>query len=377
MNASPPARLMMTTDAVGGVWTFATNLSRELGSAGFEVLLVTLGPRPSAAQRRMISGAPGMSLTETDLALEWQDPSGADLAHARTVLEEIAEQFSPEIVHLNGFREATFNWKAPVIVTAHSCVNSWAEACGEGDAFTSCEWSIYTANVRAGLRRAEVWVAPTSAFRDQAARLYGLETTGLVIRNGAPGSANRHRPKQPFVLSAGRVWDKAKNLTALASVASALDWPVRIAGGARIGSKAERLDGDMFIGELSHQELLGEYEKASLFVSPALYEPFGLSVLEAASAGCALVLSDIPTFRELWDGAASFFDPGDRNGMIGCLRSLISDDARRTRLQHAAADRAGKYQLRSTVDAYRSLYRELLMAGSVRRPASQGEEMIA
>ena len=38
----------------------------------------------------------------------------------------------------------------------------------------------------------------------------------------------------------------------------------------------------------------------------ALYEPFGLAVLEAAQAGCALVLSDIPTFRELWDGAALF-----------------------------------------------------------------------
>jgi glycosyltransferase involved in cell wall biosynthesis len=368
---------MMTTDAVGGVWTFATNLSRELGSGGFEVLLVTLGPRPSAAQREMISGAAGVSLAETDLALEWQDPAGVDLVHAHSVLGEIAEQFLPEIVHLNSFREATFKWKAPVIVGAHSCVNSWAEACGEEDAFTSPEWSIYTTNVRAGLRQADVWVAPTSAFRDQVARLYGLETSGRVIRNGAPGSANRYRPKQPVVLSAGRVWDKAKNLTALASIASALDWPVRIAGGAWIGSKAERLDGDIFIGELSHQELLSEFERASLFVSPALYEPFGLSVLEAASAGCALVLSDIPTFRELWDGAASFFDPGDRNGMIGCLRSLISDHAQRTRLQHAAADRAGKYQLRSTVDAYRSLYRELLIAGSVREPASEGEEMIA
>jgi glycosyltransferase involved in cell wall biosynthesis len=377
MNSSPPTRLMMTTDAVGGAWTFATNLSRELGSPGFEVLLVTLGPRPNAAQREMISGVAGVSLAETDLALEWQDPAGADLAHARSVLKEIEEQFLPEIVHLNGFREASFGWKAPMVVGAHSCVNSWAEACGEEDAFTSREWSIYTANVRAGLRQADVWVAPTSAFRDQVARLYGLETTGRVIRNGAPGSTNRHRPKQPVVLSAGRVWDKAKNLTALASIASALDWPVRIAGGPGEVSAAERFDRGIFIGELSHRELLGEYEKASLFVSPALYEPFGLSVLEAARAGCALVLSDIPTFRELWDGAASFFDPGDRNGMFGCLRSLISGDAQRTRLQHAAADRAGKYQLRSTVDAYRSLYRDLMNTGSVRQPASEGEEMIA
>ncbi len=31
---------------------------------------------------------------------------------------------------------------------------------------------------------------------------------------------------------------------------------------------------------------------------PARYEPFGLSVLEAALSGCALVLGDIPSLRE-------------------------------------------------------------------------------
>ena len=46
--------------------------------------------------------------------------------------------------------------------------------------------------------------------------------------------------------------------------------------------------------------------RCPIFVSAARYEPFGLAVLEAAQAGCALVLSDIPTFRELWDGAALF-----------------------------------------------------------------------
>ena len=49
--------------------------------------------------------------------------------------------------------------------------------------------------------------------------------------------------------------------------------------------------------------------RTAVFVSPALYEPFGLAVLEAAQAGCALVLSDIPTFRELWDGVALFVAP--------------------------------------------------------------------
>jgi hypothetical protein len=82
----------------------------------------------------MISGYPGLSLMETDLQLEWQDPAGANVSHARAVLGEIAHRFAPDIVHLNGFREATFQWEVPTLVVAHSCVNSWAAACGE----TSC-----------------------------------------------------------------------------------------------------------------------------------------------------------------------------------------------------------------------------------------------
>src|SRR5205814_802958 len=77
-------RLMMTTDAVGGVWVFATTLARSLGLASFEVLLVTLGPRPTAAQTAMVRGCRGVSLVETALALEWQAPAGGDVCDPGT-----------------------------------------------------------------------------------------------------------------------------------------------------------------------------------------------------------------------------------------------------------------------------------------------------
>jgi glycosyltransferase involved in cell wall biosynthesis len=353
---------MMTADAVGGVWTFAAKLSRELVGEGFEILLVTLGPRPSAAQRAMISGCSGVSMIETDLALEWQDPVGADMDRARSVLAEIALGFEPQVVHLNSFREATFEWGAPTIVVAHSCVNSWAEACGEKHAFDGPEWDIYTTNVQAGLRRTTLWVSPTFEFRDRLRRLYSLDSAGHVIRNGQAVSVDRSHAKQPLILGAGRVWDKAKNLTALASIASMVDWPIKIAGapGAEGGAAAGASNNCEFLGQLSQPVMRSELEKAAIFVSPALYEPFGLSVLEAADAGCALVLSDITTLRELWDGAACFVDPGDGEAMVQCLRQLISDDGRRCRLQRAAIERAGRYRLRSTVKAYRSIYDELV-----------------
>jgi glycosyltransferase involved in cell wall biosynthesis len=352
-------RLMMTADAVGGVWTYAATLARSLALCGFEVLLVTLGPRPTVAQKAMLWGAQRVLLVETDLQLEWQDPAGADVCHAAAVLGSIADRFGPDLIHLNSFREATFDWNVPTIVVAHSCVNSWAEACGETAAFTDDDWKAYGLSVRAGLRKADVWAAPTRAFGRQLSSQYGLPENGKVIWNGVEARSHSPEAKQPFVLGAGRLWDKAKNLSAIAQLAPAIEWPVRIAG------QSELQSGDIasnceLLGEISHAALLAEMDRAAIFISPALYEPFGLSVLEAASAGCALLLSDIPTFLELWEGAAVFFNPRDPDEILQCLRSLCDDEVRRTRLQRAAAKRALNYPLSKTVNAYRSVYASLL-----------------
>jgi glycosyltransferase involved in cell wall biosynthesis len=326
----------------------------------------------------MVSACRGVSLIETDVQLEWQDPVGSGVNHAKAVLGAIANRFAPDMVHLNGFREATFDWKVPTIVVAHSCVNSWAAACGQTESFAAEEWSVYTSNVRAGLRKADAWVAPTYAFRDELARQYEAPANGHVIWNGVDAGGGSSEPKRPVILSAGRVWDKAKNLSAIASVASGLDWPVRIAGPSGVEGRGLRTvaNGCEYLGDISHEALLREMKAASIFVSPAFYEPFGLSVLEAASAGCALLLSDIPTFRELWDGAAVFFDPADPEALRECLRSLCSDEVRRTRLQRVAAQRARRYPLRQTVEAYRSLYASWA-SGSRRSQPREGGGMLA
>jgi glycosyltransferase involved in cell wall biosynthesis len=90
-----------------------------------------------------------------------------------------------------------------------------------------------------------------------------------------------------------------------------------------------------------------------------LYEPFGLTVLEAAISRCALVLSDIPTFRELWDGAALFVDPRKPADLHAALEYLTRDGEERTLLQKRAACRAQGYSLQSMVDRYSDLYQAL------------------
>lgn len=360
MSRLSHAKILMTTDAVGGVWTYAAGLASALAALGANVHLVTMGPKPSREQRAMLSTS--VQVIESELALEWQDPEGRDVAHAREVLGAVERQVRPDIIHLNSYREATYDWRAPVIVAAHSCVNSWALACNDVAFLSEPRWQRYTQLVSEGLDRADLWVSPTSAFGDIIRELYRPRPPQIVIGNGAmpAGSAGT---KGRLILAAGRMWDTAKNLAVLVAATEDLDWPVSVAGAT--GKSGDARPGRIeLLGELPHFELISHMQRAAIFVSPARYEPFGLSVLEAAGAGCALVLSDIPSFRELWDGAALFVAPDDTRGLRAALMDLCLDARNRTWLQRAALARAKRYTTAQMTAAYARVYHSLLQHSS-------------
>jgi glycosyltransferase involved in cell wall biosynthesis len=221
-------RILMTADAVGGVWVYATELAYSLCEAGNEVMLAVIGPRPRPDQLRPLRSVPGLQLKITDLLLEWTDPAGTDITRASEMLRSIADEFQPDVVHLNSFREGNLNWSAPVLIVAHSCVQTWSRACRSGP-LDGARWSTYCDRVAAALSRADAWVAPSAAFRDLISATYRPPVKGSVIRNGLTIAA-RATAKQPYILGAGRLWDEAKNLAAVAAIASELPWPVRVAG---------------------------------------------------------------------------------------------------------------------------------------------------
>ena len=76
--------------------------------------------------------------------------------------------------------------------------------------------------------------------------------------------------------------------------------------------------------------------RSAIFAAPSRYEPFGLAVVEAAISGAALVLADIPTFRELWSDAALFVSPDDSGGWSRALTELAEDSVLRERLSAEA-----------------------------------------
>ncbi|CCD85388.1 putative UDP-Glycosyltransferase/glycogen phosphorylase protein [Bradyrhizobium sp. ORS 285] len=357
MSTLAGVSILMTTDTVGGVWIYATALATTLAARGADIHLVTLGPAPRADQRAMLQGT-SVQLVETGLALEWQDPDARDLDHARRVLLALEREIQPDLVHLNSYREATFDWRAPVVVAAHSCVHSWGLACNETGFLQESRWQRYRALVAEGLQRADAWVAPSCAFGEVIGRIYEPPRPGALIWNGTASARQASASKDTFVLAAGRMWDKAKNLRVLAECADGLPCPVRVAGAG-----TDTIDAPSSLqqlGELAHGELRDRMSRAAIFASPALYEPFGLSVLEAASAGCALVLADIPTFRELWQDAALFVVPSDVRALRSTLSWLATDHRARATLQDAARQRSARYTLNRMATSYGELYGNLL-----------------
>jgi len=366
MGAASAINILMTADTMRGVWTYASALASSLAASGANVTLVTIGLPPRVDQREMLRGS-RTRLIETDLALEWQDPEGNDLAHAKRILAELEIQFRPDIVHLNSFREATFRWSVPTVVVAHSCVNSWALACRDTAWLNEPRWNRYTETIASALDSAQAWVCPSRSFHDDIVKIYHPTSPGAVIWNGiAPGDLPQR--KRELILPAGRLWDRAKNIDTLAAAAPGLDWPVHVAGPGGTESP-----GITWLGQLPQPDLHERLQHAAIFVSPARYEPFGLSVLEAAAAGCALVLSDIPSFRELWSGVALFFDPSDSQALHSILADLSSDDLGRNQLQRRAYEHSLTYSLARTTSAYLKLYEELLPAERASTPDSRIE----
>jgi glycogen synthase len=110
------------------------------------------------------------------------------------------------------------------------------------------------------------------------------------------------------------------------------------------------------LGRLKPADLRRWYAKADIYALPALYEPFGLSVLEAALSGCALVLGDIQSLRELWDGAALFVPPEDHESLSVAINCIIETPAIRKELGERAKARALTFSRKRMVNGYLDAY---------------------
>lgn len=343
-----PRHVFMTADAVGGVWTYALDMALGLSARDVRTTLAVLGPRPSAAQRRAAEAVAGLELIETDLPLDWLAETSEPLDRASDGLRTLAARAGADLIHLNApALKGEADWGAPVVGVCHSCVATWWDAVRGGPLPDDFAWR--TERLAAGYARCDALIAPSLSFAGATAARYAARPAAVL--NGRPRRPVRGGPRRPVVLTSGRLWDEGKNLATLDRAAARMRGRVEAAG-ACVGpngqsARPRRVE---VLGQLDAAALADRLDAAAVFCSVALYEPFGLGVLEAARAGCALVLSDIPTFRELWDGAAVFVSARDEDILAHALDSLLENAEEARRLGALAAKRAGRFTVERMVE---------------------------
>lgn len=352
--------LLMTADTVGGVWTYALELTEALGAFGINVHLATMGKLPSPSQQKQAAGISNLCLHESEYKLEWMEQPWQEVKEAGEWLQELERKLEPDLIHLNNYCHGQLPWKAPLLMTGHSCVPSWWQAV-KGEAAPE-QYQKYFKEVKEGLQSADVVVAPTQSYLNELKNLYGPLPESRVIPNSRKSSLYKAAVKEEYILSMGRLWDEAKNIKALAAIAGELPWKVKLAGDAThpVNGSTSGFEGLDLCGFLSPEEAAEQLSKASVYVMPAKYEPFGLSVLEAALSGCALVLGDIPSLRENWEGAALFANPEDPEDLKEKIQYLINHPDFRTQLAKKAEKKAAAFTPESQAQAYVDLYDELL-----------------
>jgi glycosyltransferase involved in cell wall biosynthesis len=370
-NEKTDLHVLMTADAVGGVWQYTLDLSEGLRPCGVRTTIAVLGPSPSADQQALAE-ATGAKLILTGLPLDWTAHSRHEVEEASRTIARIAAQIRPDLLHLNSpALAANAPFDVPVVAVCHSCVATWWQAVKGGSLPEEFVWR--TELVARGYASADRLLAPTLAFAQATAQAYDLVQTPTVVRNGRRSvSVSRSVPDEQIVFTAGRLWDEGKNFAVIDRVASHLTVPVLAAGllegpnGTHVKAAHAKV-----LGRLSDAEIAQNLSAKPIFISMARYEPFGLAVLEAAQMECALVLSDIPTFRELWEGAALFFDPSDENAIAEAINHLLQDPDDRGALGRAARERANSYTVDSMCAGVLNIYHSVLCQRSL-RPSPEG-----
>jgi len=350
----------MTTDTVGGVWTFTQELSLGLLERGTRVYLVSLGRVPSPSQQNWLDDVRkewGMhfSCEACDVPLEWMEEN-ARAYDAAPRLRQIACEWGADIVHSNQFCFGALPLEIPKLITAHSDVFSWAECCRGGFLEDSAWLRRYRALVTAGLIGTESIVCPTAWLAERLARNFSIAGEQSVIPNGRSIIPEKQESRLQAV-TAGRVWDEAKNVGILCDVRSPI--PILVAGEKEWGSTTPApLPEEMLLGPLSEPDLLRLFGQSQIYICTSRYEPFGLAPLEAALCGCAVIASDIASLREVWEDGALYF-----NGVetLSALLCWLHDNPQELRAaQRRSLSRARQFSGQRMTHSYLELYRMVL-----------------
>jgi phosphatidylinositol alpha-mannosyltransferase len=215
----------------------------------------------------------------------------------------------------------------------------------------------------------------------------------VVIPNGVDVAAFRVPPDprwvgeagRPSVVFLGRIDEPRKGLSVLAAAFPAIRAAhpgvrLLVAGRGDTDSAAERFGAHRvaveFLGEIDDTDKAALLAAADVYVAPQTGgESFGIVLVEAMSAGAAVVASDLPAFaRVLDDGQCGrLFDTGDADALAAAVTGVLGDPAGREALVRHGRARVARYDWSTVAEQVLTLYDVALAQAGAGSSTTGGE----
>ncbi|MGH9274688.1 MAG: glycosyltransferase family 4 protein [Acidimicrobiales bacterium] len=344
----------------GGVQGQVLGLARSLRVLGHEVRVLGPcdGPPPDAGVTPLGRSVP--TAANGSVAPLAPDPS----AQLRTIRALRDEGF--DVVHLHEpiapgpTMTALLFANAPLVGTFH--------AAGESAAYRYLGW---------GLRRMAKRLDHRCAVSPDAERLastalggtYELLFNGIEVVRFAVGEA--HPTEGPTIFFLGR-HEPRKGLDVLLAALGDLPDDVHLwvgGDGPQSAELRERYGHDgriEWLGRISDDERAARMRGCTVYCSPSVRgESFGMVLLEAMAAGCALVASDLDGHRNVaTDGVDALLAPvGDAAALAKALRRVLDDSTLRAELVAGGRRRAEELSMGRQAERYSEIYTALATTG--------------
>ena len=363
--------VLMTTDTLSGIWTYTRELVSGLAARGARVTLVSFGEIPLPRQTAWMERLSNVDYCPTAFRLDWMDEGQRDLQEASSYLCSLIREVKPSLFHSNHLCYGSVPVSIPRMLVAHGDFVTWWKEVHGREPKGSAWLRRYTAKIAEAISEASALVASTGWMLDMVQSTYSPCRRNAVICHGRnPIHFNPYVTKDNSVLAIGRMLDPAAQIHLLTGHDYSV--PVCVAEENRpadplapeIQASVRIQDGDRGMqikGPQTEAQLRQLYSRASIFAATARYEPFGMPVLEAALSRCALILNDIPSLREIWGHAATYFHTNDSESLAEAVRILSEDEQMRHSSARRAFQRAREcFNANRMTDNYLQLYRSLV-----------------
>jgi len=252
--------------------------------------------------------------------------------------------------------------------------------------------------MRSTLSRARRVITGSLSSRRDLVKVFGADTAKVdVIANGVDPDLERRPPiedleelkermglRPPLILVVAN--DKPhKNLDTVLRAyhlgvrTHGLPGQLVFAGGVkpdgRLARKAAGLgigDRVRFVGRVSSADLAKLYHLSAVLLHIALYEGFGLPILEGMQTGLPVITSNVGAMQELGEGVARLVNPLDVQEIARAIERVLIDDPLRRRMIESGKVRAGKMSWEKTVDGTMAVYRKALASAAPLGSAGPG-----